>query len=138
MSTQAIRQIAFPWGPAKGLDSGLSLNELHQRIWEGELHITLGRPASHSSYPLSICRLTFRKVFSHRLLEEGELFIPYDEQMLENVVQLIAPSSYLAWFHLQTEGLHLGEPIHHYTVRTWDYRVDVLTSDPPKLEMLQE
>jgi hypothetical protein len=136
MEVNAIRQVATPWAGARGLAKGLMLTELHQDVWNGQLVLSMGMPTDIDSPPRIIYQLVFDHLFGYQVLEGADVldFMDDDETDIDSQIQLITPSRFLTWFHQQSQGTHLDEDIQHYRVASWDYCVDVLTAQAPKVQ----
>ncbi|MBR9856208.1 MAG: hypothetical protein GYB38_00720 [Gammaproteobacteria bacterium] len=136
MEVNAIRQVATPWAGARGLTKGLMLTELHQNVWNGQLVLSMGMPTDIDTPPQVIYQLTFDHLFGYRVLEGADVldFMDDDETDIDSQIQLITPSRFLTWFHQQSQGTHLDEDIQHYRIASWDYCVDVLAAQAPRVQ----
>ncbi|MDO2950055.1 hypothetical protein [Aeromonas simiae] len=132
-----ISQVAVPWAPSRQLPAGLIIADLHHDIWSGVLNISLGHARSIDLPPALLCRVYFNKVFAFRVMEDSDMSDGMSSHPVEEQIQIITPSRFVAWFHQESKGVHLDEDIQHYRISTWDRCVDVLTSSPPELKMQQ-
>ncbi|KUE78742.1 hypothetical protein [Aeromonas schubertii] len=132
-----IGQVAIPWAPSRQLSPGLVVVDLHHDIWGDTLTIALGQARSIDIPPLTQCHVYFRQVFALRVVEDGDLSDGMSSHPVEEQIQIITPSRFAAWFHQESKGVHLDEDLQHYRISTWDYCVDILTSRPPELHLVE-
>lgn len=81
--------------------------------------------------------LTFEWVYSFRVTDEGDLLkmlSHFDGQMTTGIYK-VQNSSYLEWFHDQSENIH-DEVIEHYLIVTIDEVIEVLASVEPLIETI--
>ncbi|GAA3539379.1 hypothetical protein [Zobellella aerophila] len=140
MELNAIRQVAVPWAGARGLTTGLMLTALYQDVWNGNLVLSMGIPTDIDSPPQVLYQLVFEHLYGYRVLEGADVLelMDDDEEDIDSQIQLITPSRFLTWFHQETHGTHLDEDIQHYRISSWDFCVDVLTAQPPEINLQQE
>ncbi len=134
MDSNAIQQVTFAWTPGQKLESGLVVAEIFQDIWADSLVIQLGRPRTIDLPPISVCRVIFSHVLTYRIMEDCDMAEAWERNQCDEQVQIITPSRFLAWFHQESAGVHLDDDLQHYRISTWDYCVDVITSEMPCLQ----
>ncbi|MEY0231708.1 hypothetical protein [Providencia manganoxydans] len=94
------------------------------------LSLTLSRP--NKSFTLS-----FEWVYSFRVTGEGNLLKMqenFDGKMTTGVYK-VENSSYLKWFHEQSENIH-DDVIEHYLIVTIDDVIEVITSAEPSVQTI--
>lgn len=81
--------------------------------------------------------LAFEWIYSFRVTDEGDLLKMlehFDGQMTTGIYK-VENSSYLEWFHDQSENIH-DEVIEHYLIVTIDEVIEVLASVEPSIEII--
>lgn len=94
------------------------------------LSLTLSKP--DESFTLS-----FEWVYSFRVTGEGDLLKMqehFDGQMTTGLYK-VENSSYLKWFHEQSENIH-DDVIEHYLIVTIDDVIEVITSAEPSIQTM--
>lgn len=94
------------------------------------LSLTLSKP--DQSFTLS-----FEWVYSFRVTGEGDLLKMqehFDGQMTTGLYK-VENSSYLKWFHEQSENIH-DDIIEHYLIVTIDDVIEVITSAEPSVQTM--
>ncbi|WP_404462511.1 hypothetical protein [Providencia rettgeri] len=81
--------------------------------------------------------LSFEWVYSFRVTGEGDLLKMqehFNGQMTTGVYK-VENSSYLKWFHEQSENIH-DDVIEHYLIVTIDDVIEVITSAEPSIQTI--
>lgn len=138
MDSNVIKQVTVAWTPSRQLEAGLVVSEIFQDIWADSLVIQLGRPRAVDLPPLAVCRVVFTHVFTYRIMEDCDMSEAWERRQCDEQVQIITPSRFLAWFHQESAGVHLDDDLQHYRISTWDYCVDVITSEAPRLQLSEQ
>lgn len=89
------------------------------------------------SKPTEKIKLSFEWIYSLRVTDEGDLLKMLDHfngQMTTGIYK-VENSSYLKWFHEQSENIH-NKAIEHYLIVTIDEVIEVLASVEPSIEIL--
>ncbi|APC10550.1 MULTISPECIES: hypothetical protein [Providencia] len=89
------------------------------------------------SKPTEKITLSFEWIYSLRVTDEGDLLkmLDYFNGKMTTGVYKVENSSYLEWFHEQSENIH-DEVIEHYLIVTIDEVIEVLASVEPSIEII--
>ena len=89
------------------------------------------------SKPTEKIILSFEWIYSLRVTDEGDLLkmLDYFNGKMTTGVYKVENSSYLEWFHEQSENIH-DEVIEHYLIVTIDEVIEVLASVEPSIEII--
>ncbi|WP_225832851.1 MULTISPECIES: hypothetical protein [Providencia] len=126
MRTKVMQESLVNYGSTSLSDIQLECIKYDQAI----LSLSLSKPTEKIT-------LSFEWIYSLRVTDEGDLLkmLDYFNGKMTTGVYKVENSSYLEWFHEQSENIH-DEVIEHYLIVTIDEVIEVLASVEPSIEII--
>lgn len=126
MRTKVMQESLVNYGSTSLSDIQLECIKYDQAI----LSLSLSKPTEKII-------LSFEWIYSLRVTDEGDLLkmLDYFNGKMTTGVYKVENSSYLEWFHEQSENIH-DEVIEHYLIVTIDEVIEVLASVEPSIEII--
>lgn len=126
MRTKVMQESLVNYGSTSLSDIQLECIKYDQAI----LFLSLSKPTEKIT-------LSFEWIYSLRVTDEGNLLKMLDHfnGKMTTGIYKVENSSYLEWFHEQSENIH-DEVIEHYLIVTIDEVIEVLASVEPSIEII--
>jgi len=128
-------QILKIWTPLEGISERLSLEALHDD-YEGVRLLLEGDEPNNQTL-----RITFDPSLVYRNIDEMDYMKSLHtfqgrEHLGKWALFTVENSDFVKWFNEESHGTHENENIVHYAVLTLNDCIDVISSQPPKVEWL--
>lgn len=85
-----------------------------------------------------VLRLSYARALAYRNVDEGDRLRTLRHAHVEPNWSLytVENSSFLRWFHLESDGIHTDENVKHYAIYTLNDCIDILANSAPFAEWL--